>query len=71
MKRFFLSIIYLLPICLFAQFNYPTTKKVDTVTNYHGTMVADPYRWLEDDRSEETKQFIFYSMKLTPEFEGG
>ncbi|MCD2258362.1 prolyl oligopeptidase family serine peptidase [Psychroserpens luteolus] len=38
--------------------NYPETKKVDTVTNYFGTNVKDPYRWLEDDRSEETESWV-------------
>lgn len=38
--------------------NYPETKKVDTVTNYFGTDVKDPYRWLEDDRSEETGDWV-------------
>ncbi|WP_108422397.1 prolyl oligopeptidase family serine peptidase [Flagellimonas amoyensis] len=38
--------------------NYPTTKKVDTVTNYFGTDVQDPYRWLEDDRSAETEAWV-------------
>ncbi|MDT0687864.1 prolyl oligopeptidase family serine peptidase [Autumnicola psychrophila] len=38
--------------------NYPETKKVDTVTNYFGTEVKDPYRWLEDDRSEETEEWV-------------
>ena len=65
MKKIFLSLIYFLPVFLFAQFNYPVTKKVDTVTNYHGTMVADPYRWLEDDRSEETKQWVTEENKVT------
>ncbi|MCA1746427.1 MAG: hypothetical protein LC655_01925, partial [Bacteroidales bacterium] len=30
---------------------YPETRKVDHIDNYHGTEVADPYRWLEDDNS--------------------
>ena len=38
--------------------NYPETKKVDTVTNYFGTDVKDPYRWLEDDRSEDTEAWV-------------
>ncbi|MGS2725779.1 prolyl oligopeptidase family serine peptidase [Psychroserpens sp. BH13MA-6] len=38
--------------------NYPETKKVDTVTNYFGTDVKDPYRWLEDDRSAETEAWV-------------
>jgi prolyl oligopeptidase len=38
--------------------NYPATKKVDQVDDYFGTKVADPYRWLEDDRSEETGKWV-------------
>ncbi|MEJ7665007.1 MAG: hypothetical protein WKG07_38560 [Hymenobacter sp.] len=30
---------------------YPQTRKVDTVTTYFGTKVADPYRWLENDQA--------------------
>ncbi len=37
---------------------YPVSKKVDTVDIYFGTNVADPYRWLEDDNSEETKAWV-------------
>ncbi len=38
--------------------NYPETKMVDTTTNYFGTEVKDPYRWLEDDRSTETEEWV-------------
>jgi prolyl oligopeptidase len=41
-----------------AQIRYPNSRKVDTITDYHGTTVADPYRWLEDDNSEETKAWV-------------
>jgi len=45
--------------------NYPETKKVDTVTNYFGTEVKDPYRWLEDDRSEETGEWVKAQNEVT------
>ena len=47
---------------------YPETKKVDTVTNYFGTEVKDPYRWLEDDRSEETGKWVEAQNDVTSDF---
>ena len=44
---------------------YPETKKVDTVTNYFGTNVKDPYRWLEDDMSDETADWVKRQNKTT------
>ncbi|MCF4100580.1 prolyl oligopeptidase family serine peptidase [Gillisia sp. M10.2A] len=46
-------------------FEYPETKKVDTVTDYFGTQVKDPYRWLEDDRSEETENWVKSQNEVT------
>src|SRR4051812_42164463 len=37
---------------------YPVTKKVDTVDNYFGQQVEDPYRWLEDDTTHETAAWV-------------
>lgn len=44
---------------------YPITKKVDTVDTYFGTEIKDPYRWLEDDRSEETAQWVKAENEVT------
>ncbi|WP_281989018.1 prolyl oligopeptidase family serine peptidase [Aquimarina aggregata] len=45
--------------------DYSETKKVDTVDTYFGTKVKDPYRWLEDDRSEETGKWVAAQNKTT------
>lgn len=44
---------------------YPDTKKVDTIDVYHGNEVADPYRWLEDDLSEETEAWVEAQNEVT------
>jgi prolyl oligopeptidase len=45
--------------------NYPVTRKVDHVDTYFGVSVADPYRWLEDDNSAETAQWVEAENKVT------
>lgn len=48
-----------------AAFDYPQTRK-DTVTDdYFGTAVSDPYRWLEDDTSEETAAWVQAQNEVT------
>lgn len=46
-------------------YTYPETRKVDTITDYFGVKIADPYRWLENDNSEETKQWVVAQNKVT------
>ena len=48
-----------------ATFTYPETAKGDVVDDYHGTAVPDPYRWLEDDMSDETSAWVKAQNKLT------
>src|SRR5687767_11385247 len=65
MKKIFSFLFFILPLLATAQLNYPETKKIDVVDDYNGEKVVDPYRWLEDDRSEETKQWVTEQNKVT------
>lgn len=48
--------------------DYPATRKVEQTDSYHGTTVADPYRWLEDDNSAETKAWVAAENAVTDKF---
>jgi prolyl oligopeptidase len=49
---------------------YPVTRKVEQTDSYHGTAVADPYRWLEDDNSAETKAWVVKQNEVTDAYLG-
>jgi prolyl oligopeptidase len=49
-------------------FKYPQARKSDQVDDYHGTKVADPYRWLEDPDSPESRAWIEAENKVTFDF---
>ncbi|OAZ04895.1 prolyl oligopeptidase family serine peptidase [Flavobacterium succinicans] len=44
---------------------YPATKKIDKVDVYFGNSIPDPFRWLEDDRSAETAEWVKEQNKVT------
>ncbi|MFP4081911.1 MAG: prolyl oligopeptidase family serine peptidase [Candidatus Aminicenantes bacterium] len=66
-----LTLIVFIPACqkqaekAQPELTYPKTKKVDVVDDYFGTKVADPYRWLEDEQSEEVAEWIEEQNQLT------
>jgi prolyl oligopeptidase len=49
------------------KFNYPQTRRIDHVDDYHGAKVADPYRWLEDDvrKSKDVAEWVEAENKVT------
>ncbi len=47
---------------------YPPARRSDQVDTYHGVTVADPYRWLEDTDSAETRAWIEAQNRLTGDF---
>ncbi len=57
------------PSAAFDGLKYPATRRDDgVVDDYFGTKVADPYRWLEDDNSPETKAWVEAQNKVTESY---
>lgn len=67
MKKIILTLLMSSTIASFGQqqYKYPLTKKGDKIDLYFGSQVADPYRWLEDDRSAETAEWVKSQNQLT------
>ncbi|MGH8631776.1 MAG: S9 family peptidase, partial [Burkholderiales bacterium] len=65
--------IFLLLVCaafpaLAGALTYPQTERREVTDEYHGTRVADPYRWLEDTDSKETAAWVAAQNKVTLPF---
>ncbi len=50
------------------KFDYPKPRRADQADNFHGTMVADPYRWMEDTDSPETRAWIDAQNRLSDSY---
>jgi prolyl oligopeptidase len=61
----YLSSAFLVPLVSGQSLNYPNTRKSDQLDDYHGVKVADPYRWLEDDNSAETGEWVNAENEVT------
>ena len=48
-----------------ANVRYPETARVEHFDDYHGTRIADPYRWLEDANSPQTQAWVEEENKVT------
>lgn len=53
---------------IMAQWNYPNTRMEDVSDNYFGTIVKDPYRWLENDTSAETSAWVKEQQAFTENY---
>ncbi len=60
------TLVLVLVIPAFAQsMQYPQTRKIDHTDTYHGSIVPDPYRWLEDDNAKDTAAWVEAQNKVT------
>lgn len=71
MKHFILPLAGLLSMSTISnaqRLNYPITEKTNQVDTYFGTKVADPYRWLENDTSAQTEDWVRRESEFTKEY---
>ncbi|MFN2394218.1 MAG: prolyl oligopeptidase family protein [Bacteroidales bacterium] len=69
-KSTYLFMLFAIPVIMVQckqdrPLNYPETRMDDVTDNYFGEEVADPFRWLEDDNSEETKAWVKAQNEVT------
>ena len=53
---------------LWSMMKYPITKTIDHIDTYFNNQIADPYRWLEDDQSQETADWIERQNAFTQDY---
>lgn len=69
MTKKLIPLFMVLAIALFSckqsPYDYPDTRKVDTADEYFGTKVPDPYRWLENDTSQQVARWVKAQNEVT------
>jgi prolyl oligopeptidase len=66
MKNFYFLFFLILSYgCTTQNMKYPVTKKVHVVDTFYNITVEDPFRWLEDDNSDETAEWVKEQNELT------
>lgn len=66
-----LTVLVFISVFVFAKspsFKYPQAKKTDQIDDYHGTKVLDPYRWLEEIDSNDSRSWIDAENQLTKDY---
>ena len=71
-NRYFICFCLLISFFFITGFDtrvdYPRSKTVDVFDTYHGQVVSDPYRWLEDLDSEETQSWVKTQNQFTDQY---
>lgn len=71
-SKIFTVVVYILLInfLVYPQIKYPHPPKDNVKDNYFGTVVADPYRWMENDTSEAVRKWVEEENKITFDYLG-
>ena len=67
-KNIFTIYLVMISISCDSAVEYPVTNKIIHSDFYHGVEISDPYRWLEDDMSDETVKWVKAQNKVTSKF---
>lgn len=67
-RRLAIFVILIIRFMESKRFVYPPTRMENVADDYHGVVVEDPYRWLEDDRSEETARWVTAQNSVTSSY---
>src|ERR1700681_4012770 len=68
LRRVALVFFISLPVLAVVQLRYPQAARGDHIDHYHGIAVPDPYRWMEDIDSPQTRTWVEAQGKLSGDY---